>query len=123
MNSTSAKREGSGTAPGGAHEEIRYGEGKVLEYESIGTIGKLNLVAVRLEVLPPQGEPYEIAEQWVVPGDAQSYLQVGLRMPIGITADSVDFVDPLFGNVSRAIARPTVRSSLCCSLGRQKVWP
>jgi PAS domain S-box-containing protein len=107
MNSTSAKREGFGTAPNGAHEEIRYGEGRVLEYEIIGTIGKLNLVAVRLEVLPPQGDPYEIAEQWVIPGNAQTYLQVGLRMPIGITADSVDFVDPLFGNVSRAVARPT----------------
>jgi hypothetical protein len=74
MNSPDAKRERSGAAQGGVHEEIRYGEGRVLEYEIIGTVGKLNLVAVRLEVLPPQGEAYEMAEQWVIPGDAQSYL-------------------------------------------------
>jgi hypothetical protein len=74
MNSADAKREEPGAAQGGVHEEIRYGEGRVLECENIGTVGKLNLVAVRLEVLPPQGEAYEIAEQWVIPGDAQSYL-------------------------------------------------
>ena len=89
------------------HEEIRYGEGRVLEYEIIGTVGKFNLVGVRLEVVPPQGEMYEMTEQWVIPGDAQSYLQVGLRIPVGITADGVDFVDPLFGNVNRAISKPT----------------
>src|SRR6202051_1111670 len=107
MNSPDAEREQPGVAEGSLHGEIRYGEGRVLEYEIIGTVGKLNLVAVRLEVLPPQGEAYEMAEQWVIPGDAQSYLQVVLRMPVGITADSVDFVDPLFGNVSRAVAGPT----------------
>ena len=89
------------------HEEIRYGEGRVLEYEIIGTVGKFNLVGVRLEVVPPQGEMYEMTEQWVIPGDAQSYLQVGLRIPVGITPDGIDFVDPLFGNVNRAISKPT----------------
>jgi len=106
MNSVGAEREESGAAQDGAHQEIRYGEGRVLEYEIIGTVGKLNLVDVRLEVAPPQGETYEMTEQWVIPGDAQSYLHVGLRMPVGITADSVDFVNPLFGNVSRTAAKP-----------------
>src|SRR5580700_2112584 len=107
MNSPDPEREQSGAPEGSLPGEIRYGEGRVLAYEIIGTVGKLNLVDVRLEVSPPQGETYEITEQWVIPGDAQSYLHVGLRMPVGITADSVDFVDPLFGNVSRAVAKPT----------------
>jgi hypothetical protein len=87
MNSVGAEREGSGATQAGAHQEIRYGEGRVLAYEIIGTVGKLNLVDVRLEVSPPQGETYEITEQWVIPGDAPSYLHVGLRMPVGITAE------------------------------------
>lgn len=107
MNKPDAQREQSGAGEGGSHEEIRYGEGRVLAYEIIGTVGKLNLVGVRLEVLPPQSEAYEITEQWVIPGDAQSYLQVGVRIPVGITSHSVDFVDPLFGNVSRAVSSPT----------------
>jgi PAS domain S-box-containing protein len=108
MKSPDLERKQSSAAEGySLHEEIRYGEGRVLEYEIIGTVGKFNLVGVRLEVVPPQGEMYEMREQWVIPGDAQSYLQVGLRIPVGITADGVDFVDPLFGNVNRAISKPT----------------
>ena len=89
------------------HDEIRYGEGRVLAYEIIGKVGKFNLVGVRLEVVPPQGQTYELTEQWVIPDDAQSYLQVGVRIPVGITSQGVDFVDPLFGNVSRAVSKPT----------------
>jgi PAS domain S-box-containing protein len=107
MNSPDAKREQSGAAEGSLPGEIRYGEGRVLAYEVIGTVGKLNLVDVRLEVLRPQGEATQLTEQWVIPGDAQSYLQVGVRVPVGITSQGVDFVDPLFGNVSRAVSRPT----------------
>jgi PAS domain S-box-containing protein len=107
MNSPEVEREKSGAAQRGLSEEIRYGEGRVLDYEVIGTVGKFDLVDVRLEIVPPQGEIYEMAEQWVIPGEAQAYLQVGLRIPVGITAQSVDFVDPLFGNVSRAVSKPT----------------
>jgi len=57
--------------------------------------------------LPPQGEAFDLTEQWVLPGDAQSYLQIGVRIPAGITSHGVDFVDPLFGNVSRAVSKPT----------------
>jgi PAS domain S-box-containing protein len=106
MNSPDAERGQPGAAEGSLPGEIRYGEGRVLAYEVIGTVGKLNLVDVRLEVLPPQGETYELTEQWVIPGDAQSYLQVGVRIPVGITPQSIDFVDPLFGNVSRALPKP-----------------
>lgn len=88
-------------------EDIRYGEGRVLAYEIIGRVGKFNLVSVRLEIVPPQGQAYEMTEQWVIPEDTQSYLQVGVRIPVGITFHGVDFVDPLFGNVSRAVTRPT----------------
>jgi PAS domain S-box-containing protein len=88
-------------------EDIRYGEAKVLAYEVIGKVGKFNLVGVNLEVAAPQKDGYEITEQWVIPGDAQAYLQVGVRIPVGITSHGVDFVDPLFGNVSRAVSRPT----------------
>ena len=107
MNSSKAGHWHPGIAEGNSHEEIRYGEGRVLAYEIIGTVGKYNLVDVRLEILPPHSEAYEVAEQWVIPGDAQSYLQVGVRIPVGITSQSVDFVDPLFGNVSRAVSKPT----------------
>jgi PAS domain S-box-containing protein len=107
MNSRDAERKQSEAAEDSLRGEIRYGEGRVLAYEIIGTVGKLNLVDVRLEVLPPQGEARELTEQWVIPGDAQSYLQVGLRIPVGITSHGVDFVDPLFGNVSRAVSKPT----------------
>jgi PAS domain S-box-containing protein len=98
------------------HEEIRYGEGRVLKYELIGTVGKFNLVDVSLEIVPPQGEIYEMAEQWVIPGDAQIHLQVGLRIPVGITTEGVDFVDPLFGNVSRAVSKPTDELSQIVSM-------
>ena len=107
MNSPDAEREQSEATEGSLHAEIRYGEGRVLAYEIIGTVGKLNLVDARIEVLPPQGEAYELTEQWVIPGDAQSYLHVGVRIPVGITPHGVDFVDPLFGNVSRAVSKPT----------------
>jgi PAS domain S-box-containing protein len=107
MKSPDVEREQSGAAEGTLPGEIRYGEGRVLAYEVIGTVGKLNLVDVRLEVLRPQGEANQLTEQWVIPGDAQSYLQVGVRIPVGITPQGVDFVDPLFGNVSRAVSRPT----------------
>ena len=107
MNSPDPEREQSGAPEGSLPGEIRYGEGRVLAYEIIGTVGKLNLVDVRLEVLPPRGEAYELTEQWVIPGDAQSYLQIGVRIPVGITPHGVDFVDPLFGNVSRAVSKPT----------------
>jgi PAS domain S-box-containing protein len=111
MNSPDAERTQSGAAEVSSHGEIRYGEGRVLAYEIIGTIGKFNLVSVRLEVLPPQGEAYEMTEQWVIPDDAQLYLQVGVRIPVGITSQGVDFVDPLFGNVSRAVSKPTDKLS------------
>jgi PAS domain S-box-containing protein len=107
MSSPDAELEPSGAEEGSTHGEIRYGEGRVLDYEIIGTVGKFNLVGVRLQILPPQCEAYEIAEQWVIPGDAQSYLQIGVRIPVGITSHGVDFVDPLFGNVSRAVSKPT----------------
>jgi PAS domain S-box-containing protein len=107
MKSPDVEPEQSGAADGTLPGEIRYGEGRVLAYEVIGTVGKLNLVDVRLEVLHPQGEANQLTEQWVIPGDAQSYLQVGVRIPVGITSQGVDFVDPLFGNVSRAVSRPT----------------
>src|SRR5271166_1026743 len=107
MNSLDPEREQSGAPEGSSPGEIRYGEGRVLAFEVIGTVGKLNLVDVRLEVLRPQGEASELTEQWVIPGDAQSYLQVGVRIPVGITLHGVDFVDPLFGNVSRAVTKPT----------------
>ena len=107
MNSLDAQREQSGVAESSLHQEIRYGEGRVIEYEIIGTVGRFNLVDVRLEIMPPEGETYELTEQWVIPGDAQSYLQVGVRIPVGITPQGVDFVDPLFGNVSRAVSKPT----------------
>jgi PAS domain S-box-containing protein len=100
-----AEREQSTSEPSSLNEEIRYGEGRVLEYETIGKLGKFNLVGVRLEILPPEGEAYRVTEQWVMPEDTQSYLQVGLRIPVGITVDGIDFVDPLFGNVSRAVSR------------------
>src|ERR1700722_18544734 len=106
MNSTDADREQTGKATASFHEEVRYGEGRVLEYEIIGTVGKFSLVDVRLEIVPPQRETYEITEQWVIPGDAHSYLQVGIRIPVGITSRGVDLVDPLFGNVSRAVSKP-----------------
>ena len=106
MNSPDAERKQPEGAEGSLHGEIRYGEGRVLAYEIIGIVGKLNLVDVRLEILPPQGEPYELTEQWVMPGDAQSYLQIGVRIPVGLTSQGVDFVDPLFGNVSRAVSKP-----------------
>jgi PAS domain S-box-containing protein len=105
MNNPKFEQEQSRDAQVSLDEEIRYGEGRVLEYETIGTLGKFNLVGVKLEIMPPQGEMYEMTEQWVIPGDAQSYLQVGLRIPVGITVDGIDFVDPLFGNVSRAVSR------------------
>jgi PAS domain S-box-containing protein len=107
MNGSDAEHVWSGAEEGRPHQEIRYGEARLLEYEIMATVGKCNLVAVRLEVVPPKGEIYEIREQWVVPWDAQSYLQVGLRIPVGITAHSVDFVDPHFGNISRAGSKPT----------------
>ena len=107
MNSLDAQREQSGVAESSLHQEIRYGEGRVIEYEIIGTVGRFNLVDVRLEIMPPEGETYELTEQWVIPGDSQSYLQVGVRIPVGITPQGVDFVDPLFGNVSRAVSKPT----------------
>jgi PAS domain S-box-containing protein len=107
MNSPEVEREQSRVAQRGLLEEIRYGEGRVLGYEVIGTVGKFNLVDVRLEIVPPQGEIYQMAEQWVIPGEAQAYLQIGLRIPVGITAESVEFVDPLFGGVSRAGSKPT----------------
>src|SRR5271165_6867457 len=119
MKSPDLERKQSSAAEGySLHEEVRYGEGRVLAYEIIGTVGKFNLVGVRLEVVPPQGEKYEMTEQWVIPGDAQSYLQIGVRIPVGITSQGVDFVDPLFGNVSRAISKPTdelsqIISTLC----------
>src|SRR6202162_1342926 len=118
MNSLDEPREQSGVAESSLHQEIRYGEGRVIEYEIIGTVGRFNLVDVRLEIMPPEGETYELTEQWVIPGDAQSYLQVGVRIPVGITPQGVDFVDPLFGNVSRAVSKPTdelsqIISTLC----------
>jgi PAS domain S-box-containing protein len=107
MNSSELEREQSGAAESSLPGEIRYGEGRVLAYEIIGTVGKFNLVSVRLEIVPPQSEAYEVTEQWVIPDDAQSYLQVGVRIPVGITSHGIDFVDPLFGNVSRAVSKPT----------------
>jgi PAS domain S-box-containing protein len=94
-------------AEGSLEESIRYGEARVLACETIGTVGKLNVVGVRLEIVSPVGETYEMAEQWIIPGDAQSCLQVGVRIPVGLTSQGVDFVDPLFGNVSRAVSKPT----------------
>jgi PAS domain S-box-containing protein len=116
MNSPEVERDQSRAARSGLPDEIRYGEGKVLGYEVIGTVGKYNLVDVRLEIVPPQGEVYEMAEQWVMPGEAQAYLQIGLRIPVGITADGVDFVDPIFGNVSRAVSKPTDELSQIVSM-------
>jgi PAS domain S-box-containing protein len=107
MKSPDRELEQSVAATGGLIEEIRYGEARVLAYEIIGKVGKFNLMAVRLEVVPPQAQAYEMTEQWVIPDDAQSYLQVGVRIPVGITSQGVDFVDPLFGNVSRAVSKPT----------------
>src|SRR6202035_3724699 len=99
MNSSNAERGLSKVVTSNSYGEIRYGDGRILECEIVGTVGKINLVDVRLEVIPPQGEIYEITEQWVIPGDVQSHLQIGVRIPVGITHDGVDFVDPLFGNV------------------------
>jgi PAS domain S-box-containing protein len=106
MNSRDTEHDRSRAAQRSSHAEIRYGEGRVLEYQVIGTVGKLNLVDVRIEIVPPQGDIYEMAEQWVIPGDAGAYLQVGVRIPVGITGEGVDFVDPLFGNVNRAVSKP-----------------
>jgi PAS domain S-box-containing protein len=105
MNSPDAESKHS--SEGSLDQEIRFGEGRVLAYEIIGTVGKFNLVDVRLEIVPPQAEAYEMTEQWVIPDDAQVFLQVGVRIPVGITPHGVDFVDPLFGNVSRAVSKPT----------------
>src|SRR5580704_12477309 len=66
-------------AEGNPEESIRYGEARVLACETIGTVGKLNVVGVRLEIVSPVGETYEMAEQWIIPGDAQSCLQVGVE--------------------------------------------
>jgi PAS domain S-box-containing protein len=107
MNSPELERDLSRAGRNGLSDQVRYGEGRVLDYEVIGTVGKYNLVDVRLEIVPPQGEIYEMAEQWVMPGEAQAYLQIGLRIPVAITADSVDFVDRIFGSVSRAASKPT----------------
>jgi PAS domain S-box-containing protein len=107
MNTFNAEHELSKVARSNSLGVIRYGEGRILECEIVGTVGKINLVDVRLEVIPPQGEIYEITEQWVIPGDVQSHLQIGVRIPVGITHDGVDFVDPLFGNVRRAAAKPS----------------
>jgi PAS domain S-box-containing protein len=116
MNSPELERDLPRAARSGLPDEIRYGEGRILDYEVIGTVGKYNLVDVRLEIVPPEGKIYEIAEQWVMPGEAQAYLQIGLRIPVGITADSVDFVDRIFGNVSRAISKPTDELSQIVSM-------
>jgi PAS domain S-box-containing protein len=117
MNSHDIEREQSGAVEGSADEEVRFGEGRVLAYEIIGAVGKFNLVDVKLEIVPPQGEIYQLTEQWVIPGDTQSYLQVGIRIPVGITSRGVDFVDPLFGNVSRAVAKPSDElSQIICTL-------
>jgi PAS domain S-box-containing protein len=116
MNSPELERDQSRVAPSGLPDEIRYGEGRVLGYEVFGTVGKYHLVDVRLEIVPPSGEIYEVEEQWVMPGEVQAYLQIGLRIPVGITADSVDFVDPVFGNVSRAVSKPTEELSQIVSM-------
>jgi len=116
MNGPELERDLSRAVGSGLPVEIRYGEGRILDYEVIGTVGKYNLVDVRLEIVPPQGEVYEIAEQWVMPVEAQAYLQIGLRIPVGITADSVDFVDRIFGNVSRAVSKPTDELSQIVSM-------
>ena len=117
MNSHDVERDHSRAGDGSLDEEVRYGEGRVLAYEIIGAVGKFNLVDVKLEIVPPQGEIYQLTEQWVIPGGAQSYLQVGIRIPVGITSHSVDFVDPLFGNVNRAVSKPSDElSQIICTL-------
>ncbi len=55
MNSPDAEHEWSGAEEDSPHQEIRYGEARLLEYEIMATVGKCHLVGVRLEVVPPKG--------------------------------------------------------------------